>query len=277
MNQITIDEIIKRALIEDMNYGDITTESLGLVERQIGAKLRAKESGTLSGLEVFKRVFELVDAEIEVTLHYGDGEVVRQGDEVAYLRGSAISVLKAERTALNLLQRMSGIATITAKYVEAVRPFSSRIVDTRKTAPGLRLLDKQAVLHGGGYNHRFNLSDAVMIKDNHIRAVGSILEAVRQARAVIPHTMRIEVEVESLKELEEAIDAGADIVMLDNMTGDVMEEAVKINRGRVILEASGNVTLKTVEKIAQTGVDVISVGALTHSVKAMDLSLKFDL
>ncbi len=277
MNQITIDEIIKRALIEDMNYGDITTESLGLVERQIGAKLRAKESGTLSGLEVFKRVFELVDAEIEVTLHYGDGEVVRQGDEVAYLRGRAISVLKAERTALNLLQRMSGIATITAKYVEAVRPFSSRIVDTRKTAPGLRLLDKQAVLHGGGYNHRFNLSDAVMIKDNHIRAVGSILEAVRQARAVIPHTMRIEVEVESLKELEEAIDAGADIVMLDNMTGDVMEEAVKINRGRVILEASGNVTLKTVEKIAQTGVDVISVGALTHSVKAMDLSLKFDL
>lgn len=277
MNQITIDEIIKRALVEDMNYGDITTESLGLVERQIGAKLRAKESGTLSGLEVFKRVFELVDAEIEVTLHYGDGEVVRQGDEVAYLRGSAISVLKAERTALNLLQRMSGIATITAKYVEAVRPFSSRIVDTRKTAPGLRLLDKQAVLHGGGYNHRFNLSDAVMIKDNHIRAVGSILEAVRQARAVIPHTMRIEVEVESLKELEEAIDAGADIVMLDNMAGDVMEEAVKINRGRVILEASGNVTLKTVEKIAQTGVDVISVGALTHSVKAMDLSLKFDL
>lgn len=277
MNQITIDEIIKRALIEDMNYGDITTESLGIVERQISAKLRAKESGTLSGLEVFKRVFELVDAEIEVTLHYGDGEVVRQGDEVAYLRGSAISVLEAERTALNLLQRMSGIATITAKYVEAVRPFSSRIVDTRKTAPGLRLLDKQAVLHGGGYNHRFNLSDAVMIKDNHIRAVGSILEAVRQARAVIPHTMRIEVEVESLKELEEAIDAGADIVMLDNMTGDVMEEAVKINRGRVILEASGNVTLKTVEKIAQTGVDVISVGALTHSVKAMDLSLKFDL
>ncbi|GAU75689.1 carboxylating nicotinate-nucleotide diphosphorylase [Fusibacter sp. 3D3] len=275
MIKLKIEEMIKQALIEDMNYGDITSETLLSGHEKSVADLIAKESGVISGIDVFESTFRMVDAACEIEWFVSNGEGVEKGQKLAVIRGLSIHLLRAERTALNLLQRMSGIATLTSRYVEAVKPYNARVVDTRKTVPGLRILDKIAVKCGGGFNHRFNLSDAVMIKDNHIRAVGSIQEAVKRARAHIPHTTKIEIEVESLKELNEAIDAGADIIMLDNMSLEEMQAAVAITAKRVILEASGNVTLDRVSEIAKTGVDVISVGALTHSVKALDLSLRF--
>ncbi len=275
MIKLMMDDIIKQALLEDMNYGDITSETL-LNGEELGlADLIAKADGVISGIDVFERTFMLVDDSCNIEWFVKNGSSVTAGQKIALISGRSISILRAERTALNLLQRMSGISTLTRAYVDAVKPYNSRIVDTRKTLPGLRVLDKIAVKHGGGHNHRFNLSDAVMIKDNHIRAVGSITEAVSRARAEVPHTTKIEVEVESLDELKEALEARADIIMLDNMTCEMMREAVLITNQAAILEASGNVTLDRVEEIAKTGVDVISVGALTHSVKALDISLKF--
>lgn len=275
MIKFKIDEIIKQALIEDMNYGDITSETLLSGYEKSIADLIAKESGIISGVDVFERTFKSVDATCEVEWFVSNGEEVIKGQKLAVIIGASIHILRAERTALNLIQRMSGIATLTHQYVEAVKPYAARIVDTRKTVPGLRILDKIAVKCGGGFNHRFNLSDAVMIKDNHIRAVGSIREAVKRAKAGIPHTTKIEIEVESIAELEEALGAGADIIMLDNMSIEDMSTSVHITAHRAILEASGNVTLECVGEIAETGVDVISVGALTHSVRALDLSLRF--
>lgn len=275
MINFIVDDIIKKALLEDMNYGDITSETLLSGTEKSTADLIAKESGVISGIGVFEKTFMMVDSLCEIEWFVSEGEEVSNGQRLAVISGSSINLLRAERTALNLLQRMSGISTMTSLYVKAVKPYDARIVDTRKTLPGLRVLDKIAVKQGGGHNHRFNLSDAVMIKDNHIRALGSIKEAVDRARAGIPHTTKIEVEVESLVELKEALDAGADIIMLDNMNNEQMRQAVLMTNQRAILEASGNVTLERVNAIAATGVDVISVGALTHSVKALDISLKF--
>lgn len=270
-----IDRIIQVALDEDISYGDITTEVLLGQDKQVSGRLIAKEAGIIAGLEVFKRVFELLNAEVEVQLNVVDGQYVENKMLLGTLKGPAKSILTGERTALNILQRMSGIATATNQLVKAVEGTKARIVDTRKTAPGLRILDKYAVLLGGGHNHRFNLSDAVLIKDNHIESVGSITEAVKLARAKIPHTMKIEVETETMEQVQEAVAVGADIIMLDNMSLETMAEAVKYIDGRATTEASGNVTLERVKEIAQTGVDVISSGAITHSVIALDISLKF--
>ncbi|QNB46529.1 carboxylating nicotinate-nucleotide diphosphorylase [Thermanaerosceptrum fracticalcis] len=275
MNWFLIDEKIKEWLQEDMNNGDVTTDSLVDEESLCAGNFIAKEEGIIAGLEVMKRVFELLDDHISINLHVKDGERVKRGEVIASIKGKTKSILKGERLALNLLQRLSGIATETAQYVDLIRDLNVRLVDTRKTTPGLRIIEKYAVKIGGGYNHRFNLSEAVLIKDNHIAATGSIKNAIEKAKENIPHTMKIEIEVETLGQMEEAIAAGADIVLLDNMDIAMLKEAVSRNKGRVILEASGNITRTNIREIAKTGVDIISVGAITHSVKAMDISLKF--
>lgn len=273
--QHKIDEIIILALEEDMNYGDITTDTLISDDQKSKAVLVAKENGIVAGCEVFSRVFYLVDKEVQIRFSTKDGDNIKEKDIIAEISGPTKSILKCERTALNILQKLSGIATMTNSFVNKTNKMPVRIVDTRKTTPGLRSLEKYAVRVGGGYNHRFNLSDAVMIKDNHIKAVGSIKKAVDIAKAKIPHTMKIEIEVENLEQLRDALNAEADIIMLDNMTTCMMKEAVSISKGKAIIEASGNVALNRVKEIAETGVDIISVGALTHSVKALDISMKF--
>jgi len=272
----TLDAAIYNALAEDKPTLDMTSDALFGDDHRSRAKLIAKAPGVLSGLEVFRRVFALISDQVDVEASKSDGEEVALGEIIAVLTGPTKALLFGERTALNFLQRMSGIATETHRYVEAVKDLPAKIVDTRKTAPGLRLFDKMAVRHGGAFNHRFNLSDGVLIKDNHIAAAGGISAAIRKVKQEIPHTIRIEVEVESLDGLLEAIAAGADIVMLDNMSLAQMKEAVQVNCGRVLLEASGNMNLETVRLVAETGVDLISVGKLTHSVTAMDISLRFE-
>lgn len=278
LDNFIIDKIIKDALFEDLGWGDVTTDSIITDEVQIAGNFIAKQQGVLCGIEVAKRVFNILDMDINFDIFKGDGEKVSKGEIIAAISGKAKNILKGERVALNLLQRMSGIATLTNSYADMVEGLSAKIVDTRKTMPGLRILDKYSVKMGGGHNHRFNLSDLVLIKDNHIKAAGGITPAVNAAKAKLSHAVKIEVEVESIEMLKEAIEAGADIVMLDNMSLEQMREAVSISRGKVLLEASGNVELdgqRNVRAIAETGVDIISVGALTHSVKAMDISLRF--
>ena len=271
----TYDEMILNALKEDKPSYDVTSEWLFSDAHMGSANLIAKEDGIISGIDIFERTFYLVDTQVLVTCAVENGQKVNKGDVVAKLSGPTKSLLLGERTALNFLQRMSGIATETKRYVEAVADLDVKVVDTRKTVPGLRLLDKKAVKEGGGTNHRFNLSDGVLIKDNHIAAAGGITSAIKKVRQHIPHTLKIEVEVESIEGLKEAIEAGADIIMLDNMSTDQMREAVVINSKRAILEASGNMNLTRLREVAETGVDIISVGGLTHTVKAMDLSLRF--
>lgn len=274
----TVDKIIRNALDEDLGWGDVTTDSTIPFATQIAGRFIAKQQGIVCGIEVCKRVFEIMDSSIAFEILIQDGQKVEKGDVIANIKGSARSILKGERVALNLLQRMSGIATTANQYAEAVKGTSARVVDTRKTMPGLRMLDKHAVLTGGCHNHRYNLSDLVLIKDNHIKAAGGITPAVQAAKSKLSHALKIEVEVESLEQLDEALKAGADIIMLDNMSLDMMREAVKRTNGKALLEASGNVELtgeRSAAAIAQTGVDIISVGALTHSVKAMDISLRF--
>ena len=269
-----VDTIIKNTLNEDLVTHDMTSEWLFDDTDYSKAHLIAKEDGILSGMNVFKRTFECVDAQTLVEDMVKDGSPIKKGEIIAIIEGRTKSLLFAERTALNFLQRMSGIATETAKYASVVEDLPVKIVDTRKTAPGLRILDKQAVRDGGGSNHRFNLSDGILIKDNHIKAAGGIAYAIDKCKRHAPHTLKIEVEVESIIGMIEAIEAGADIIMLDNMTTDAMAEAVLINAGRAILEASGNMTLARLREVAETGVDIISIGALTHSVKALDISLR---
>jgi nicotinate-nucleotide pyrophosphorylase (carboxylating) len=269
-----VEEIIAGALYEDTQGMDLTSESIFEPDHRSSFVLIAKEDGVIGGLQVFEGVFKAMDPGAELTFMFGDGDRVKSGDQVASITGLTSRLLMAERTALNLLQRMSGIATATRLYVEAVAPYKTKIVDTRKTAPGLRLLDKKAVVIGGGHNHRMGLYDAVLIKDNHIDAVGGITEAVMRCKAKVSHMVKIEVEIRSVSELEEAIAAGVDVVLLDNMSNEDMAEAVKISGGRVLLEASGNMSLERVHEVAKTGVDLISVGALTHSVCALDLSLR---
>ena len=273
-NQIILDRTLRKALEEDLGAGDLTTNAIIDPGRQASASLWAREAMVLAGLHVFSRVFRLLAPEMTFQVYFEEGRFVPEGEKICQITGPANAILKGERTALNFLQRMSGIATLTKSYVEKVGSQKVRLVDTRKTAPGLRLFDKYAVRMGGGFNHRLGLYDGILIKDNHISAAGSVTNAVRLAKQGSPHTLKVEVEVEDLKALEEAIEAGADAILLDNMAPPMLKEAVKLSGGRVLLEASGGINLKNIEEIAKTGVDIISVGALTHSAKAVDVSLE---
>lgn len=270
-----IDDLIKSALIEDISTGDITTISCIPKDKFTSARLIAKEGGIICGMDVFKRVFALVDERITIFSLAPDGTRVEANSIIAKIEGPAWTILSGERVALNLLQRMSGIATRTSEAVESIRDTNAQITDTRKTTPGLRVIEKYAVRTGGGVNHRFSLADGILIKDNHIRAAGGILPAVKAVRESAPHTLKVEVEVDNIKHLEEAIEAGADIIMLDNMSCEEMAQAVKIIDGRALVEASGNMGDRDLRAVAETGVNLISIGALTHSAKALDISLRF--
>ena len=270
----TYEDIVKLALKEDIANGDITTSSTIPDGKQIDGKFIAKQSGIICGLDVVKHVFQIVDQTVKIKFMVEDGKEVKNGDLIATISGSAVGILIGERTALNFLQRMSGIATKTSKLAALLNDLDTFIIDTRKTTPGHRMLEKYAVLTGGGKNHRFNLSDGVLIKDNHIASTGSIKAAVEASRKKAPHTIKIEVEVESLDQVKEAIDAGADIIMLDNMSIDTMKKAVKIIDKKALIEASGNMDQKDIRKVAETGVDFISIGGLTHTITALDISLR---
>lgn len=275
MLDLNLNDLIEKALKEDVGTGDITTLSTIPAHKTITGRFIAKEDGILCGIEVVRAVFAFVDPTIELNFANKDGDKIAKGDVIATVSGLARSILTGERLALNLLQHMSGVATRTSEAVEKVKGTKARIADTRKTTPGLRVLEKYAVKCGGGSNHRFNLADGVLIKDNHIEAAGGITAAVEMARRNIPHTLKIEVEIETFEQLNEALAAGADIIMLDNMSNEDMKKAVEIVDGRAITEASGNMGEKDLRAVAETGVDLISIGALTHSVKALDISLKF--
>ena len=268
--------IIEAALAEDIGTGDITT--MAIVSRaQTGhAQAIAKNDFVIAGIDIFKETFLLLNDKIIVKKLISDGKRAKKGSIIAEISGSLFYILQAERVALNLFQRMCGIATLTAKFVEAVHGSKTKILDTRKTLPGLRVLDKMAVSIGGGFNHRMGLYDGVLIKDNHIAAAGSITAAVDMQRQSLPHTLKIEVETKNMSEVKEALKCGADIIMFDNMTPEEMKKAVSFVSGRALIEASGNVSLQNVAKIAATGVDLISVGELTHSVSAADISLKIN-
>jgi nicotinate-nucleotide pyrophosphorylase (carboxylating) len=272
--QFQIDDMIKTALAEDINYIDVTTDYLVDEEKINTAQYVAKASGVLCGIDIALRVFTLLDptASFEILIH--DGEEVKKGDIIARITAHTRALLKGERTALNILQHMSGIATATNKCVKLCEGTKASVADTRKTLPGLRIFQKYAVTVGGGKNHRYNLSDCAMLKDTHLDAYGSITNAVNALREKMGHTVKIEVEVSNLEELQEALDAGCEIVMLDNMSCEEMAKAVEITGERAKLEASGNVTEKTIGAIAKTGVDIISLGAITHSVQAFDISMK---
>ena len=272
--QFQIDDIIKTALLEDINYIDVTTDLLVSDDAVSTAKYVSKDEGVLCGIDVAMRVFELLDPSFEKKVYFKDGDKIRKGDIIAEFSGKTTLLLKGERTALNLIQHMSGIATAANEIVELCKGTNAQITDTRKTVPSLRALQKYAVTCGGGKNHRFNLSDCAMLKDNHIDACGSITKAVETLRGKLGHTTKIEVETRDLNEVKEAAEAGADIIMLDNMDCDTMREAIKIIDGRARTEASGGITKENVREVAETGVDIISLGALTHSVKAFDISMK---
>jgi len=271
-----IDRLIEQALLEDIHTGDITTRAVVPHSRPASARLIAKEGLVVAGGEIAGKVFARINRGTVFTQLVADGFRAAQGDLLATVQGDAADLLMGERVALNLLQRMCGIATLTSHYVEAVAGTRARIVDTRKTTPGLRELEKYAVRVGGGINHRTGLYDGVLIKENHIVAAGGITEAIRRARAYIPHTLKIEIETETLAQVDEALEAGADIIMLDNMNLADMRRGVEAINGRALVEASGGVNLETVRAIAETGVDIISVGALTHSPRAMDISMLLD-
>ena len=275
INPIYIDNIIKTALLEDINYLDVTTDLLIDAQQENTARFLAKSDGVLCGIDAALRVFEILQPQgftAEVYRH--DGDALKKGDIIAEIHGKTRALLKGERTALNLVQHMSGIATAANRAVKIIEGTNASIADTRKTLPGLRPLQKYAVTVGGGKNHRYNLSDAAMLKDNHVDAGGGIENAVKKLRAKLGHMTKVELEVRTLDELRQALDAGVDVIMLDNMNCEMMKEAVAITDGRALLEASGNVTDKTLRQIAETGVDIISMGALTHSVTAFDISLK---
>lgn len=273
---LSLDRLIELALQEDIHTGDITTQAVVPGKRPASARLVAKESLVLAGIAVAEQVFLRLDPKAAFTTLLCDGTAVEKGQLLATVEGNAADLLMAERVALNLLQRLCGVATLTACFVKAVKGTKARIVDTRKTTPGLRELEKYAVRVGGGINHRTGLYDGVLIKENHIAAAGGIGEAIRRARAYIPHTLKIEIETETRQQVEEALAAGADIIMLDNMDCATMSDCVRLIAGRALVEASGGVNLESVRAIAETGVDIISVGALTHSPRAMDISMLLD-
>ncbi|HCB99720.1 MAG TPA: carboxylating nicotinate-nucleotide diphosphorylase [Ruminococcaceae bacterium] len=271
------EDVILRGLKEDINYLDVTTDNLIPEEQESDAFFLIKNAGVLCGMEIALRTLKFLDAGITVEILKNDGEQVENQDIAARVHGRTRALLKGERTALNLLQHLSGIATAAAQAVQLVKGTKAKICDTRKTLPGLRVLEKYAVTVGGAQNHRFNLSDAALIKDNHIDAAGGIEQAVSLLRSRIGHTVKIEVETRDLKELKQALKANADIIMLDNMSPVEMEKAVKMVAGKVPLEASGGITMENLRAVAETGVDMISIGALTHSVRALDISMKIKM
>ena len=273
LNLRSLDPLIDLAFAEDIGIGDVTTEATVPPTQEGIGTLLAKSGGIVAGLPVAERVFARLDAKLAFRTLVSDGEAVNAGTPIAEVQGSAKTILIGERTALNFLQRLSGIATLTAQFVEAVSDYDTKIVDTRKTAAGWRAVQKYAVRVGGGSNHRFGLYDGVLIKDNHIVAAGSVQNAVRRAREVVPHTAKIEVEIETVDQVDEALAAGADILLLDNMPLGIMRSVVQEVGDRVITEASGGITLDQVQAVAATGVNFISVGALTHSAMPMDISL----
>jgi len=275
MKEDTIDSVIAAALKEDLPQGDITSESIIPEESRSEAIVLAKEEGVLAGLDVAKRVFAKIDDDLEFRKMKEDGQRFDAGEKLAVIRGSSISILKGERTALNFLQRMSGIASTTWRFVQALEGTKTKILDTRKTTPGLRTLEKYAVKMGGGKNHRHNLSEMVMIKDNHLKLVGSISEAVQRAKERVEPGIKVEVEATTLDEVKEAVRSGADMVMLDNMSIKKMREVVNWMKGKVPLEVSGKVSLDRIREIAALGVDFISVGSLTHSYRSVDISIEF--
>lgn len=276
LDKLYIHDTVMTALKEDMPLGDITTDNIVGEEEVTKAEFLAKQDAVIAGLDVARHVFEVLDSNVKFTAFIKDGDKVKKGDIIAEVWGSTRAILKAERTALNFLQRLSAIATTTNKYVSKVQNLNVKITDTRKTTPGLRLLEKYAVGAGGGSNHRFSLSDGVLIKDNHIAAAGGIRNAVERVRKCIPHTVKIEVEVESIEEVQEALDCKADIIMLDNMNNEQMTEAVILINKRALVEASGNMSEETIYEVAKTGVDIISIGKLTHSANSVDISMNIE-
>lgn len=273
LNLIELKNLIDRSLVEDIGTGDITTNSIISAGSETRGVIFAKEAGVVAGLPVAEMVFHRLNPAVSFQARVKDGDAVTAGTVLAELSGDARAILTGERLALNFLQRLSGVATRTAGFAELVKLFPVRVVDTRKTTPGLRMLEKYAVRLGGGYNHRFGLYDCVLIKDNHIKVAGGITKAICMARQNSPHTVKIEVEVEDLPGVTEALEAKADIIMLDNMDQAAMKEAVRLVDGRALVEASGNINEEIIVAVAKTGVDLISIGSLTHSIKSLDISL----
>ncbi len=274
MDKIFLKKQLEKFYLEDVGYKDITTDNLQ-IDKNVEAVILAKEKGIVAGTEFAEYVFKLIDSDIKVNILKKDGQSIKQGDEIIQIKGSGKSILKGERLALNIIQRLSGIATTTHKFVEKLRGTNVKLLDTRKTTPGFRAFEKYAVKVGGGYNHRYALYDMVMIKDNHIKLVGSIKEAVKQIRKNVSPMVKIEVEASSLSQVKEALEAQVDVIMLDNMSLEEMEKAVKLINKRTKIEASGNITLDNIQQVAKTGVDFISTGAPIHSSKWLDISLKF--
>ncbi|MCT4372817.1 carboxylating nicotinate-nucleotide diphosphorylase [Yangia mangrovi] len=272
-----LDPLVRGALMEDLGtYGDLTTRTVIPAGTRYRAQLRAREAGVVSGMQIARMAFHLVDPALALTLHKPDGSAIIPGDVLMEIEGEAASILTAERVALNFTGRLSGIATITAGFVAETKGTKARITCTRKTTPGLRLVEKQAVLHGGGFNHRFSLSDAILVKDNHIAAAGGIRPVLQAIKGQASHMVRVEIEVDTLEQLAEVLDeGGADVVLLDNMDSGALREAVAMTAGRLVLEASGNMKLERIAEVAATGVDYISAGALTHSARTLDLGLDF--
>ena len=273
LSRFYIEEHVREALKEDIGFGDITTENLASENDYLEGSLNTRTEGVLCGVEVFKCVYEILSRDIKIKFYFKDGDKINKGDKIADISGPAKELLMGERLALNYIQRMSGIATETAKYQEAIAPYSAKIVDTRKTTPNFRAFEKYSVKTGGGALHRFNLSDCAMIKDNHIRLAGSITTAVKKLRAAISHAHKIEVECDTLEQVKEAVACGADIIMLDNMSTDMMKTACEFIAGRAIIEASGNVHLNTVNAIAACGVDIISSSAIVAKAPTLDIGL----
>ncbi len=278
MNMITtklnVDDLILMALKEDISSEDITTNSVMREKKNGKVQLICKQDGIIAGLQIFKRTFELLDEDIFTNMYFKDGDKVKKGDIIAEIEGDVRVLLSGERTALNFLQRMSGIATYTNNVVKLLEGSSIKLLDTRKTTPNMRIFEKYAVKMGGGYNHRYNLSDGVLLKDNHINAAGGVAEAIKMAREYTSFVRKIEIEVENLEMMQEALDAGADIIMLDNMSPEMMKKAVTMAGGKAKIECSGNITKENIKTVIETGVDYISSGALTHSAPILDVSLK---
>ena len=274
LNRFLIEEYVKQALIEDIGFGDITTDNLVSEDDTMKCTLNSRTDGVFCGRNVFKTVFEILDKDIEIKFYVKDGDEIKKGDKLAEVKGSARAVLTGERTALNYIQRMSGIATETRKYQKAIEGYKAKIVDTRKTTPCFRVFEKYSVKVGCGHVHRFNLSDCAMIKDNHVKFAGSLSNAINILKKSISHAHKIEVECDTLAQVEEALNCGVDIIMLDNMTPEVMKQAVALIDGRAQTECSGNITKENIARIREIGVDFVSSGALTHSAPILDISMK---
>ena len=273
LSKFYVEDHVKSALMEDIGYGDITTENLASESDFLKAELNTRSEGVLCGCEVFKTVYKILSDDVKIKFYFKDGDVIKKGDKIADLEGPAKDLLMGERVSLNYIQRMSGIATETRKYQDAIAPYLAKIVDTRKTTPNFRAFEKYSVKVGGGALHRFNLSDCAMIKDNHIRLAGSLTNAVNKLRQSISHAHKIEVECDTIEQVKEAVGVKADIIMLDNMPVDVMKKAVELINHQAIVEASGNVNLSTVNAIASTGVDIISSSAIVAKAPTLDLAL----